>query len=33
MIWQIAERNGLTFPKLREKQDAAIVRRQTVGLT
>jgi hypothetical protein len=31
-IWLIAERNGLAFPKLREKQDAAIVRRQTVGL-
>jgi hypothetical protein len=31
-IWLLAERNGLAFPELPEKLDAAIVRRQTVGL-
>jgi hypothetical protein len=32
LVWLIAERNGLKFPTLPEKSDAAIVRRQTVGL-
>ena len=32
IVWLIAERNGLAFPKLTEQQDAAVVRRQTVGL-
>jgi hypothetical protein len=32
LVWLIAERNGLSFPKLPEKVDAAIVRRQTIGL-
>ena len=31
-IWLMAERNGLEFPELPEPIDAAIVRRQTVGL-
>lgn len=31
-IWLLAERNGLTFPELPEQIDAAIVRRQTIGL-
>jgi hypothetical protein len=29
-IWLLAERNGLTFPKLPEKLEAAVLRRQTV---
>ncbi|HUG66810.1 MAG TPA: hypothetical protein VMM76_03595, partial [Pirellulaceae bacterium] len=33
IVWLIAERNGLQFPALPEKLDAAIVRRQTIGLT
>jgi hypothetical protein len=32
LVWLIAERNGLKFPKLREERDAAVVRRQTIGL-
>jgi hypothetical protein len=32
LVWLIAERNGLKFPKLPEKLDAAVVRRQTIGL-
>jgi hypothetical protein len=32
LVWLIAERNGLKFPKLREELDAAVVRRQTIGL-
>jgi hypothetical protein len=32
LIWLIAERNGLEFPNLPEKLDAAVLRRQTVGL-
>jgi hypothetical protein len=32
LVWLIAERNGLKFPKLPEKLDAALVRRQTIGL-
>lgn len=32
LVWLIAERNGLTFPKLPEKSDAAVIRRQTIGL-
>lgn len=31
-LWFLAEKNGLTFPSLPEKSDAAIVRRQTIGL-
>jgi hypothetical protein len=31
-VWMIAEKNGLAFPKLSLKQDAAVVRRQTVRL-
>jgi hypothetical protein len=31
-VWMLAERRGLKFPKLTEKQDAAVVRRETVGL-
>jgi hypothetical protein len=31
-IWLLAERNGLAFPELPEQIDAAIVRRQTIGL-
>ena len=31
-VWLLAERNGLTFPRLSEKHDAAVVRRQTIGL-
>jgi hypothetical protein len=32
IVWLIAERNGLQFPSLPEKLDAAVVRRQTIGL-
>ena len=32
IVWLIAEKNGLTFPASSEKLDAAIVRRQTIGL-
>ncbi len=32
VVWLIAERNGLKFPELPEKLDAAVVRRQTIGL-
>jgi hypothetical protein len=32
LVWLIAERNGLKFPKLRDELDAAVVRRQTIGL-
>jgi hypothetical protein len=32
VIWLIAERNGLQFPALPEKLEAAVVRRQTIGL-
>jgi hypothetical protein len=32
LVWLIAERNGLRFPKLRDELDAAVVRRQTIGL-
>jgi hypothetical protein len=32
LVWLIAERNGLRFPKLPEKLDAAVLRRQTIGL-
>lgn len=32
LVWLIAERNGLTFPELPEQLDAAVVRRQTIGL-
>jgi hypothetical protein len=32
LVWLIAERNGLKFPKLGEDLDAAVVRRQTIGL-
>jgi hypothetical protein len=31
-VWMLAERRGLKFPKLTEKQDAAVARRETVGL-
>ncbi len=31
-VWLLAERNGLEFPELPEKIDAAIVRRQTIGM-
>lgn len=31
-IWLIAERNDLKFPELPEQLDAAVVRRQTIGL-
>ncbi len=31
-LWFLAEENGLTFPSLPEKSDAAVVRRQTIGL-
>lgn len=31
-LWLVAERNGLKFPELPEQIDAAIVRRQTIGL-
>lgn len=31
-VWLVAERNGLAFPDLPEEVDAAIVRRQTIGL-
>ena len=31
-LWLMAERDGLTFPELPEQIDAAIVRRQTIGL-
>jgi hypothetical protein len=31
-MWLLAERNGLAFPALPEKLDAAIVRRQTIGM-
>jgi hypothetical protein len=32
IIWLMAERDGLEFPELPEEIDAAIVRRQTIGL-
>ncbi len=32
ITWLIAERNGLQFPELPEELDAAVVRRQTIGL-
>lgn len=32
LIWIVAERNGLEFPELDDKLDAAIVRRETIGL-
>ncbi len=32
LVWLIAERNGLVFPTLPEELDAAVVRRQTIGL-
>lgn len=32
LVWLIAERNGLKFPALPEEVDAAVVRRQTIGL-
>lgn len=32
IVWLIAERNGLSFPELPEELDAAVVRRQTIGL-
>jgi hypothetical protein len=32
IIWLMAERNGLAYPELPEQIDAAIVRRQTIGL-
>jgi hypothetical protein len=32
IVWLIAERNGLKFPALPPNLDAAIVRRQTIGL-
>lgn len=31
-IWLLAERKGLKLPKLTEKQEAAVARRETVGL-
>lgn len=31
-VWLLAERNGLTYPELPEQIDAAIIRRQTIGL-
>ena len=31
-VWLVAERNGLVFPELPEQVDAAVVRRQTIGL-
>jgi len=31
-VWLLAERNGLVYPELPEPIDAAIVRRQTIGL-
>lgn len=31
-VWLVAERNGLQFPDLPEELDAAVVRRQTIGL-
>jgi hypothetical protein len=32
VVWLIAERKGLKFPNVPEKLDAAVVRRQTIGL-
>jgi hypothetical protein len=32
LVWLIGERNGLVFPTLPEQLDAAVVRRQTIGL-
>ena len=32
IVWLIGERNGLVFPTLPEQLDAAVVRRQTIGL-
>lgn len=32
IIWFIAERNGLRFPQLPEQLDAAVLRRETIGL-
>lgn len=32
LMWLVAERNGLQFPTLPENLDAAVVRRQTIGL-
>ena len=31
-LWLLAERNGLQFPDLPEKLEAAVIRRQTIGL-
>jgi hypothetical protein len=31
-VWLLAERNGLSFPDLPDQIDAAIVRRQTIGM-
>lgn len=31
-LWLLAERNGLQFPALPEQLDAAVIRRQTIGL-
>jgi hypothetical protein len=31
-VWLLAEHNGLAFPELTEQLDAAVVRRQTIGL-
>jgi hypothetical protein len=31
-VWLLAERNGLAFPELPVQLDAAVVRRQTIGL-
>jgi hypothetical protein len=33
LVWLIAERNGLKLPKLDDELDAAVVRRQSIGLT
>lgn len=32
-VWAIAERNGLRFPKLNDKCEAVVIRRETIGLT
>lgn len=32
IVWLIAEHNGLNFPELPEELEAAVVRRQTIGL-
>ena len=31
-VWAIAERNGLKFPKLNDKCEAVVMRRETIGL-